>query len=729
MKTNFLRLYLELNKTLVKTLVIKSNISANLINEYVREQHGLASVDNYDPSGWKYYQNISGEYHFTDTPMTVTSLDTLEEIPFNTYYLSLHTVTADAYKYGSRYYYSLLNRFPNQEPIINGILNPVDKSKAIEADDFSILGYPSKLVEPQEITLIGELEKYIKLYNVRWNVQAFGLSDNLYHAAQHAVMYLNILPKLLNLRLKRCKTNEAHSFHIREYLASHGKLDRFLPYMTMKQALYFYRNIRYIERNSGKVEQFNVLIEKLLTDRRIPISDFTVRHLDGFNDLYYPNISVRKKPINSEFNTSEQKYISLAGLFNKEELTAYGNHDYIDQYASSIEKTFQNTTSIVTQTKDLESSMVDYTDSVPDPLEVVLLRQWIYMSSQGMYNIVIKFKDPKTSEVRSLFALDAFIYMYYVTLNSIGITVNTIPNVFNLKYRKHPKPTVDYLLSLVDTEYKDFTEIATSLITNQPAITNRYSTSHFFDLTNEIYLESQRHWFIVSNTHDLYSRGYIANMIHGLYNDKLVMLAEPDTAIRPWLHSRNLPEYDYDQDQATTLIRNIFMGSTGATIDNSKLLKNIQKAMLTILTELSSYSIQLLREINESDILPLNWAAIRVGDPKYKHQSQIYCNNRIDVIGVGGSTYVHHNIESDTTKDNLVVGLTSGATYRIETRISTITDYHETRKIDVYFNSFRVSAMYDIYDREISRLSKFIGLEYYQLLSDEQKKQIKSIHS
>src|SRR5690606_19373491 len=111
---------------------------------------------------------------------------------------------------------------------------------------------------------------------------------------------------------------------------------------------------------------------------------------------------------------------------------------------------FQTADSGVIQTKVLNSTMVDYTDAVPETFEMVAIRQWCYMSQKGFYDVTVSFKDPKTSEDHTVFAKDAFAYFWYVTLYSNGYTFDTFPEYLNLHQRRHPKPTLSDLMSVVD---------------------------------------------------------------------------------------------------------------------------------------------------------------------------------------------------------------------------------------------------------------------------------------
>jgi hypothetical protein len=726
---NFTEAYLDLNSRLIKTMVIKSEASAEGINKFLSLQYGDSAVNQFDENTWKYYLNISGQYHSTDTMMTVTSLDNLEEINFTVANLQIHTATHRAYQYGSRYYYSLLKRYPDQEMLILGVLNPVDINTAIEAPDGTILGYPKDLVEAQERTLIQDLQSYIYRWLARWNVQAFALSDNLYNAAYHAILYLSLLPKLMNLRLARCKTNEVHSFHLREYLASHGRLDRFLPFMTMEQALYLYRNINYIDRNSGKTEQFQELMNKILTNRRIPVSEYSIRQLNEFDVNFYPDVLARRKAINGEVNSAETDYVSVQDLMLKEKALTYGTARYYAKEEVPTLYQLKNSPSSIVQTKDLESSMIDYNDSVPDPLELVLMRQWAYMSRKNLYTVTVNFQDPKTAEFRTVYAQDAFIYMLYIQLMSLGIQVDNVPYYFNEKFTRTPRPTIDDLLTVApEAEFKDLRAFATELLASQPVIAGVTSTNAFFDSAYAVYEACKDQWYITSSIEDYYKRAVVQNMILRLYADEWVDFNSVPEAMPDWLVSRNLPAYDFTYDQAQQLIRNIFVGSTGLSVDDSRLLKNIQKAMIDMMGQLSSYSVQFIREINESSIRPINWPAVRPGNFFYELEAWVKIEAGVDVIQTFNVNEPYFTLNTAPVVIENYVANTSDTAIPIDVSLTVVNSYEFSRTIVARTALNKMNITYDGYDPEVSDTAVLAGMEYFNQLTDEQKKELTDIY-
>lgn len=605
--------YLNNTFKLASTLTIKSQDSIDRINELLVLKYGTGAVINETPSSWKYYQNICGEYHYTDTMMRVVSIDTLQEIDFTKANLEIHTDTKMLYQYGTDYYNRLLEAYPDQEQLIIGILYPADMDTAINAEDGSILAYDKTLVEEHEETLLLELEQWIKRYLIRWHVRAFAHSDSLYATAQHAQLYLHLIPRILNLRLKRCKTPEAHTFHIKNYLASHGRLDRFLPYMTLKQKLFLYRNINYIERNVGKMDTFYWLIEKILSDRRIPIAEFSARYLGEFDEQYDPIYQFRKKPLNTPYNIPEKDYFKLDELLAKEHKMAPGNLSYsIDKYIE-IDTKFKRSLSHVVQTKDLESSMIDYNESVPHPLTEIIMSHWAYLAAEKKFTAAVYFIDPRTGQQRVLMSDVAYLYMLFISLKPIKLVPETIPPILVQRIRRLVKPDVAELMSMVDTKYIRNTKVAQALLDNHPEILPLSSRSAFFSLCDKIYTASLEEWYLLSNTHDVTERGYLDGMINRLYFDGWVEFADTGMDYKDWLNKYGLEDIDYTEDETTQLLSDIYKAATGHVVDPTKLLKNIQAAMIAILDQLSSYSIQLIREINQINVKPLNWAAIRVG--------------------------------------------------------------------------------------------------------------------
>lgn len=601
-RKNHLQAYIDQNNALIDGLVVKFKYAVLAINRDVKKNFGDGAVDDYAPETWKYYQNVAGEYHFTDTPMYVISLDTREEILFSRENLVLHTATAQGYRRGSRYFKRLVMEYPDQEFLIGCVLTPTDKQKAIAAGEGAILAYPSYLVETFESTLIHDLEQQIKVVQKRWNVEAFSLSDPYYASVQAAMLSLALRPILLNLRERRRKTDEVHSFHLREYLASHQRLDRFLPYLTRGQALWVYRNIRYLERNAGKTATFSLLLENLLNKRMIPLAEYTIHQAPSFDLDGYPITKAYRNTISKANMAGDIEYIDLPGLYEKENGTAPGNKRHYELIEEDTTHKLVTTNSSVLKTKDLESAMIDTSNAVPDPLPTVLLRQWVSMTNMGLYNAVVHFQDPLTAQQHNLLSHDAIIYLYYLVNKMYKIPFDTLPTIEIVKFRLHPRPDVGDLLSLIEPGMRNLEKIAHDLVSAQPVFSQIYSVSGFQKVARQVYDECLKHYYMLADTHDLYERGVLDKMILKLFGSALFEFSNGES-VDAWRVRNNLPHYDYTYDQARQLAMEIFTKATGYMVDDTRSIRYIQKALVEMFAQLSSYSVQFIREINDGDIL------------------------------------------------------------------------------------------------------------------------------
>lgn len=718
--------YKEQCRQFAKTTVIKFSELADLMNESIIATYGDDAVDRFQPETWRYYMNMAGQYHPTDVMMTVTSIDTLTPIEFTVENLQIHTATKKAYTYGSRYYRSLLLKYPEQEALICGILNPVNIQHAIEAESGTILGWEPSLVEPQEITLIEDLEVWVKNQFERWNNVQFAMSDNLYCTSFLTMLQMFIMAKLMNLRTARCKTPEAHSFHIRMYLASHHGLDRYMPYMTLKQQLWFYRNILYIERNYGKIHQFMTLIERVLTERGIPVGEYTVRQLDDFFPNYAPVLQARMRLINDDQNSLNVDFHPVEELFLKEYPLAPGNQLWYETYTSRDFERFQDHNTAVTKTKDLVSSMVDYSNAVPEPFEVVAIREWCHLASIGFYDVAVNFQDIKTTEARTLFAEDAFIYMTYLSLMAEGIQIDTVPRYLNMQFRRHPKPSKEDLLSVMDYERRDLSHIVDLVWGQQPNIAPMFSVTSFFNHIQTQYNLAYWHWFLISSMHDMDDRAMVENMIRRLYADQIVEFTTETDDMAAWLASKNLPEYNLTHQEALLQVREIYENATGYQIDGTKQLRNIQKALVDLMTELSSYSIQFIREVNDSDIIPINWPAVRLGKIKPFQSEYRREDTAVEVLNltalselnvsyeVGADTWFQAHTAHYQQQFSVTVGTD------VVTKTEAVSHYQDFAKADV------VDVSYEGQDPELDRKVGAIGATLFENLDEAVKRTVKS---
>lgn len=656
MNKNYYELYKNSVFNLAETVVIKSEDTAAAINTFLSAAYGGSVVNDNDPTTWKYYKNICGQYHETDTVMTVISLDTLQTIDFTIKNLTISRTTRKAYQYGSRNYIELVSLYPTQELLILGILYPAKMDKAISSIDGTILSYPKDLVEGNESSLIRNIQAWIDKFTVRWRSNQFGVSDDLYGTTFLALIYVNLVPLILNLRLKSCKTKEAHSFHVRQYLASHGMLDLYLDSMTRKQALFFYRNIAYIERNNGKKEIFDLLVEKVMTDRNLPLAEYVMQHdVSVMPNNIYADISFNKRAVNNSNNETDRQKYTLGELLGREQILNEGNEDFSSENFDTINTSFKQSLSSVVNTKVLESSLIDYTDATPYTFHDIALNHWLYFSTNDYYNTFVSIKNPKTGITFTIQCKDAFAYFTYCFEKALGGTPTVIFPVLANRVVRLPFQKIENVLKVADPKYVTRDD-AQQIIDFLPNIVKVSAVEDFYSQATKLFNGAQYQLKYAAIAEHQYRRGSLQNMVAATYCNKYCQLAPPGTQYSEFLLDKNLPTDNFSQQEYLDIYKQLFEACTGSLLDSSTAISNLQAAMVGLFRQLSSYSIQFIYETIGSNLKLFEHAAIRLGDRLSKTKSTYRLNDLyVDVVDVNSKMYHTVQVDGNSPYIDLVV--------------------------------------------------------------------------
>lgn len=616
MDNNYYQIYLDSVTQLASSLVIKSAETADAINIGLRITYGDSVVDQNDPTSWKYYKNLVGQYHSTDAVMTVVSVDTLQTIDFTRENLQFHRGTAKAYSYGTTQYKELVNRYPEQEQLILGVLYPAsDIQSCIDAENGTILSYPPELIEEWEYSLIPNLQKWIYSYLDRWfNVQ-YTISDNMYTMTVLGIMYMNLIPAIMLARLSKVKTNEAHTYHVRQYLASNGQLDAFLPYLTRKQALWLYRNIAYIYRNSGQRQIFEWLIANIMTDRGLPIARFEMRHdLSEQPTNLKPTLSFEKIPINTESNYDQVNEYNLTAIFDKEAPLARDNEKYRDEEQARAQLIMQYSKSNRLSTKLLESTIIDYSGSEKYNLADTLFNHWIWLSHTGDYRAFVQVTSPVTNETLSLTAKEAFEFYVYAFCAVQGFVLEKLPIVGTKRVIRTPRPSLADIESATDVSMIG-TDFPAQMLALLPVPQVMISVDSFYQYCVSLQRAAMQQYYITVQETNKRAYGLKWGAVNRCWADVRLQTGDhPNQFYADWFAQRNILIGDYNQSHLETIANSLISAATGVNSAAAITLKDIQSAMIRLMTQLSSYSVQYISHINDGPVRDADSGSIRYED-------------------------------------------------------------------------------------------------------------------
>lgn len=622
------RAYIEETKALVKSIVIKSSLIARHINEELIIQGYNVDLDN--PRTWKYYLNLAGLPHESDTEITITSLDTMETIPFTYDVLSQHRATFSEYTKRGEYYNQLIGKYPNSEGLINGILNPISMDTTITSSEHNILTYNKSLIEEQETQLIPQLQERVKTFFNTYTVEGYAYTDELYIPILMVEAYSNMMMDLLALRLKACHTINAHSFHIWSYLSGYFSLDDFKNVLTIEQALYLYRNVRTISDTTYSNETFEEVVDVFLTARSIPLYAYNLNH-NVSEVAVNKKITVEHEKVLLNFSSGLDKVdsrVSIRQLLLDSVDSATNNADALDIDERTIASEVALGEDSRYVTKVVEADITD--TSLTEGLAIIeiIYTEWLRLADEDRYRLRTTVPNPSGGGTVILSAKEAFTLLVYLSYRATGNVLDVIPEITDYSALRSPMPTVDELIKHelgltrkreVVSSMRDFPRAGTII---SAVVFRRYIEdvkAHMLDCKRTIALESGLHES--TSLESVYSH---------LFRNRTYKLAE-ETTYTEWLDNRGLDLHDISEDVADSLSSAILEKFTGGSdYDGSKLYRN-HVAVLNLVERLSHHDLQFVRNANDKPSLAAIYKGIRMGEPRLTSRTSIILtSNRMD---------------------------------------------------------------------------------------------------
>lgn len=611
MSTNY-EVYLNSVNRLAATIVLKDEATCEIINNRLSALGW--EIDAQAPRTWKYYLNLSGQYHGTNTMMTIVSMDDGTEIEFTRENRLIHTKTWREYQYGSRFYNELVEKYPNQEMLIDGILNPVDIDLAISADDHSILYYDRSLVEGRETNLIPKLQQWVIGIFTRYANEDYRINNSLFVATRLLILFMAMPDEIIQIRLENCRTRFAHSYHIKRYLASFGPLDQYYNEMNEFQRLYFYRDIRYLRRNNGKLETFDTLTKNVMTRRNFPMAEYLIQQNDSvIPEQFTPATQFFRRSINGIPSALGEDVKSTAQLLALEDSLAKNNPAEAVYAETYVPEAMELNLNSQASTKVLESNVLDLKESEPYTLTDILLNQWIYLADTNKYTSVVTLTLPDGGAApQKLTMRDAYILFQYVYMLRSGWQMTIIPPLMAKRIRRIQLPTRQELRSIASYEMVDDAFIEEAL-RNNPTISAYVSVDAFVRVCMEIHDRMLTHRDLYVYRNDFYQYGEIKQMTDRFYADYPVDMDKGQSYVE-WLGSRNISLEHYSPNELDEILQSLLSQATGKDLKITQSLKEVHAAMLGIMTQLSSYSVQFIQQINDEPVVMFDYPHARWHD-------------------------------------------------------------------------------------------------------------------
>lgn len=389
-------------------------------------------VDDSDPSTWKYYLNMQGKYHPSDTMMTVISLDTQTEINFTTDNLIAHPRTASAYISGSDYVTELVARYPDQVDLIQSIIYPAgDYTDIASADNFAILAYGEGILESaEEGPIINDISTYLGYMANRWYMDFLNYIP-AWPWIFWGCLYHRLVQCVLTSRIRLIKTPFVHSWHIWQYLTSNGIQD-YRGSLERSQQMFLYRNMEYIKAHRGSMSNLVVLADNILSQVGVGLFSRTIyqdtnQNADEFR--LTPNLVAVRIPTKYTGAVTTLP-VSSVGDITKRLVEAGYDNDSTQEYINSLEETLGRTDVNIIPTKIMEIRPIARDRQYTTFFNRFVIDTLILLASQGKYNANVSVVDPFNGVEFPTNVADAILLYMYCSIRSFGEEAKDIPSSY-----------------------------------------------------------------------------------------------------------------------------------------------------------------------------------------------------------------------------------------------------------------------------------------------------------
>ena len=179
-----------------------------------------------------------------------------------------------------------------------------------------------------------------------------------------------------------------------------------------------------------------------------------------------------------------------------------------------------------------------------------------------------------------------------------------------------------------------------------------------------------RHYLLWATRNGIDDRAQCAYMVSMFYFDMEIPFPETGDDYGDWLAARGIDFSGMTKQDFETLALSLFAEATGAGENASKSLRETHAAMIRLFTRLSSYSIQVLRSINNSEEIVMNTPPLRTdfeggtketADVVRIPYTDVEDGGKTSVIDLRGEGFVETGIqpiEQETAKTQVVELLT-----------------------------------------------------------------------
>ena len=597
-----------------QTIMLSNSLVIKLLDVAIAINKGL--VLNYgkkiphDKREWKYFMNLAGIKHETNNDVLVTVIELGEKRPLTRELLEKYQYTKNELLKTADVYNNLVNDYPLDIMYIHGCLYPVDIEDAINAKDGTILAYNKNFVELNEFSLLRELEIYIKDFLARWHVKEYIIVDELYLPSMLGVLYASIPSKIMNIRLERVHTNEAHSFHLEHFFRSKLDIWEAISICDTKTIYWLYKNLPYIMNNIGKEKTFKMVVKNILNPNGVGIGEYLLRspnsQLNKDTGPFDPNyvksdMMLTTSKLNSYYTDNSKGTITIDSIVARElnqanielEQDAKEKNTFIvDDVLAKAKKTYRDNQ----KTKILEISTYQLFKRQGVDLFKLITDFILYLTNEDKIHYVAEFVEPNSNKNYILTGKTCILFLMKIILTLADKQDMKLTSMY---YDTVLEPDPNSLLIADSLLYKDkyLDNWYTDLMDNWPNVLKNCTTVQDINyIINDVIDFYTYIWTLDANSES----SHISANVKAIMNlitakGEYVLTDNPDgMTIDELLEAEDLVYEITNTFDLTESLRVLIETFTGLDINEYNVIKEVSNGFKALVDSLTSYSVQVL---------------------------------------------------------------------------------------------------------------------------------------
>ena len=681
------------------TLFIKLTDIGVSTNLYLKEATGI-DYNNNDESTWKYFLNMAGIKHSTNSNVYINTRETGELVELTKDLLLSHSNTRRELFKQSDYYNQLVATYPTETLYIHGCMYGLELEKVLSAKDGDILAYNRNFIEDQEYNLITELQQFIKAFISRWRMSFF-TTDDLYVAGLVGVLYANIVPRIHSIRIGAAGTATAHSFHMEMFFKSNLDLWDDVSVLNKESLYWLYANFKNLLRQAGRNNTLSKIAKNIFDSNNIGLGEYILQVNTPKRDvLDFRSGYTRREPvfktsaINKTYEFRDGDSFTMTDIITKEiavtknllkNLESYE----IDSVVNSTIEYLSNSVAYDQKTKILDVAIPEVVMlHGVDPI-MYIIHKLIYNIATNRYVTKITYIEPNTKEMYDITPKQGLVLLLKFMLSltdSENDTISNIQWVHNVNEVSDPillddityamfgkyqsKPLIDYIVSKVPVEMSKYYDVAEY---------KNYMIKQF-DLLRYI-------WLSISNANNIIVSANINLAFERMLKKGEYVLSEQPKRIDDILIENKLTFTTDSNFDIYSSIRELLIAMTGLDIDFYSKAEERRTKFKNILRKLTSYAVQVVDSVDTGKkiFVPISnpnllYLSADMGDNENTPDDNYDGNNDgvpddLDGDGLDDVTHKPINISSCYNKHGVITVLSGEIAFALEPSIFWIRGY------------------------------------------------------